>query len=124
MTDLSLNGCHILVVEDEYLVADELHMELDRHGAKVIGPVAGLAEALAIIETTPRIDGAVLDANLKGEMVFPAADLLMERSIPIVFVSGYDSAVVPERFRNTPRCGKPVAVHRIIQTLKRALESA
>lgn len=124
MTDLSLKGCHILVVEDEYLVADELHMELERIGAIVIGPAAGLAEAVAIIEATPRIDGAVLDANLKGEMVFPAADRLLQRNVPVVFVSGYDALAVPERFRSAPRCDKPVGVRRIIETLKRALVSA
>ncbi|MDM7955145.1 response regulator [Blastomonas sp.] len=122
MTDLSLNGRRILVVEDEYLVADELHMELERIGATVIGPVASLADAIAIIAATPHIDGAVLDGNLKGEMVFPAADQLLDRGIPIVFVSGYDALAIPERFRQAPRCDKPVGVRRIIETLKRALE--
>jgi CheY-like chemotaxis protein len=122
MTDLSLTGRRILVVEDEYLVADELHMELERVGATVIGPVASLAEAIAIIAATPHIDGAVLDGNLKGEMVFPAADQLLDRNVPIVFVSGYDTLAIPERFRLAARCDKPVGVRRIIETLKRALE--
>jgi DNA-binding response OmpR family regulator len=121
MTHAPLNNCRILVVEDEYLLADELHMELERAGATVIGPVAGLADAIALIEATQRIDGAVLDANLKGEMVFPAAEQLQDRNIAILFVSGYDAMVIPSRFTDTPRCEKPIAVRRIIDALVKAL---
>lgn len=124
MTVSALQNRRILVVEDEYLLADELHLELERLGAVVIGPVAGLADAQAIIRSTQDIHAAVLDANLKGEMVFPAADLLRARNVPIMFVTGYDSAVVPERYSQTPRCEKPVAISRIIQTLSRTLEAA
>ena len=35
------------------------------------------------------VDGAILDVNLRGEMVFPLADALAERSIPFVYVTGY-----------------------------------
>lgn len=35
------------------------------------------------------VDGAILDVNLRGEMVFPLADALTERSIPFVYVTGY-----------------------------------
>lgn len=121
MTSSALNKCRILVVEDEYLLADELHMELERAGATVIGPAAGLSEALAVINATQDIDGAVLDANLKGEMVFPAAELLQDRDVPILFVSGYDAMVIPERFTDTPRCEKPIGVRRILDALVRAL---
>lgn len=122
MTSSPLNTCRILVVEDEYLLADELHMELERVGATVVGPAAGLSEALALITATPDIDGAVLDANLKGEMVFPAAELLQDRDIPILFVSGYDAMVIPPRFKETPRCEKPIGVRRIIDALARAMD--
>lgn len=122
MASSPLLKCRILVVEDEYLLADELHMELERAGATVIGPASGLPEALALINATPDIDGAVLDANLKGEMVFPAAELLQDRGIPILFVSGYDAMVIPARFKETPRCEKPIGVRRIIDALARAMD--
>jgi hypothetical protein len=35
------------------------------------------------------VDGAVLDISLSGELVFPLADALAERSIPFVYVTGY-----------------------------------
>jgi CheY-like chemotaxis protein len=40
----------------------------------------------------PRPDAAVLDVNLAGEMVFPAADILMTRGVPVLFATGYGSA--------------------------------
>jgi DNA-binding NtrC family response regulator len=120
----SLKGCQILVVEDEFLLADELRTELERNGAKVIGPVGGLSQALAIIAATSEITGAVLDINLRGDMVFPAAAQLQDRGVPTLFVSGYDSAVIPPRFKNVPRCEKPIAVGRIIENLARAVDSA
>jgi hypothetical protein len=33
---------------------------------------------------------AVLDVNLKGQRVYPFADLLRSRAIPIVFCMGYE----------------------------------
>ncbi len=49
MPDDSLQGRHILVVEDEYMLADELRAELTDAGAVVLGPVGSLAEAMALI---------------------------------------------------------------------------
>jgi hypothetical protein len=60
------------------------------------------------LKTEPRIDGAVVDVNLRGLMVYPAADLLAERQVPFVFVTGYDREVIPRRcswLRETLRRG-------------------
>lgn len=121
MADRALGNCHILVVEDEYMLAHDLQTELEGAGAVVIGPVAALADAIDLIRSTPRIDGAILDANLGGEMVFPAADLLVERHVPIVFTTGYDASVIPSRFSAIARCEKPINMKRVSQAIGRAL---
>ena len=36
------------------------------------------------------------------------ADRLIERGIRIVFTTGYDENVIPPRYADVPRCGKPV----------------
>lgn len=41
----------------------------------------------ALQKQAPQI--AILDVNISGELSFPVADLLNERNIPIVFVTGY-----------------------------------
>ncbi len=34
-------------------------------------------------------------------MIFPVAHLLLERSVPFLFMTGYDQSVIPERFKAT-----------------------
>jgi CheY-like chemotaxis protein len=122
MASLPLNNCRILLVEDEYLLAAEMRDELQDAGAIVVGPAAGLSKALTLIEATKWIDGAVLDVNLRGETAFPAAEILQDRRVPTLFVSGYDPKAIPERFEHTPHCEKPVAVRRVIETLIRTMQ--
>ncbi len=107
----------ILVVEDEYMLADELRTELESIDVSVIGPVGRLSQALALLERTEDIDAAVLDVNLRGEAVFPVAQSLRERHVPILFVTGYDASVIPPNFRNSPRCEKPVGVRLVTEKL-------
>lgn len=124
MIGTALKDRRILVVEDEYLLADELSLALAAAQAVVIGPVAALSQALDVIADTQNIHGAVLDVNLRGEMVFPAADRLQDRMIPIIFVTGYDSSVIPPRFGDTPRCEKPLGVRHVLRILERTLQQS
>ncbi|MEX6507374.1 response regulator [Jiella sp. M17.18] len=104
---MSLIGHVVLVVEDEYYLADDVAVALNRLGATVIGPVPTVAEARERLARADRIDLAVLDINLQGEAIYPFADDLSDRGIRFVFATGYDTAVLPERFRDTPRWQKP-----------------
>lgn len=121
MSDPALRDCRVLVVEDEYMLADELAIELEDLGAIVIGPVGDLSDATALIRQEQRIDAAILDVNLGGEMVFPAADLLIERGVPFVLTTGYDKSALPVRFSGVPLCDKPVAMNRLIQAIVKLL---
>jgi CheY-like chemotaxis protein len=107
MVEQTLEGRRVLVVEDEYLLADDLTHALEQAGAAVLGPVPGIEEALALIAAETQIDAAVLDVNLRGEMVFPVADALVARGIPFAFATGYDEWALPDRFAAIPRLEKP-----------------
>lgn len=120
MPERSLRGCRILVVEDEWFLADELRNELQDADATVVGPVATIDRAIALIRADPRIDGAVLDVNLNGTLAYAAADLLIERHVPFVFTTGYDASVIPPRFDHVKRCDKPVSLARITSAIGRA----
>ena len=76
-----LSGLKILVVEDEPLLAMTLKDVLTGSGCTVVGPASTLKLGMRLIEKEA-VDGAILDVNLRGEMVFPLADALAERSIP------------------------------------------
>lgn len=123
MPDYTLRHCRVLIVEDEYLLADELELELADAGAIVLGPVGTIEDALALIGAEPDMDGAILDANLRGEMVFPAADLLLERGTPFVFTTGYDASVFPSRFAHIVRCEKPINMKRVTQAIGRVIHA-
>jgi CheY-like chemotaxis protein len=103
------DGLQILIVEDNYFVASALAQRIQDHGAMVVGPVATLESALELVETHGfELNGASLDINLNGRLVFPVADALLARGIPIVFSTGYDSRAIPENYREIPRCEKPI----------------
>jgi len=108
----------VLIVEDEYLIADDLTQDLKKSGVTIIGPVATLDEAFAAVSTR-RPDLAVLDINLRGQSVFPLADLLTARHVPYVFVTGYNADAVPDRFGAIPLFEKPVRAGELLDALIR-----
>ena len=103
----ALSNRRVLVVEDEYFIADDMAKALRTLGAEVVGPAPTREKALDLVASEPRIDAAVLDINLKGESVFPVAEMLEQRGVPFVFATGYDAASVPERYQGVPRWEKP-----------------
>jgi len=102
----ALANRRVLVVEDEYFIADDITRALQALGAHVVGPAPDRERALDLLEKG-RVDLAVLDINLSGEMVYPIADLLVGRGVPVVFATGYDRAALPARFADAPRWDKP-----------------
>jgi CheY-like chemotaxis protein len=100
-------GKRILLVEDEYLIAQDMAYELRRLGLDVVGPFPGVAPALEALETTV-VDGALLDINLGGESVYPVANLLVARDVPVIFTTGYDGDEIPAAYAAIERCSKPV----------------
>lgn len=123
MAERSLRHCRILVVEDEYMLADELRMELSDADAIVLGPVATIEEAIDLIASEAKIDGSILDVNLGGELVFPVADRLAELGVPFLFTTGYDGSIIPARFADIDRCEKPINMRRITQAIGRVIHS-
>ncbi|WP_046865935.1 response regulator [Microvirga massiliensis] len=103
----SLAHRRVLVVEDEYFLADDMAHSLQKLGAEVVGPVPTRDKALGLLESGERIDAAVLDINLRGETVFPVADTLIRQGVPFVFATGYDQSAVPAAYKGVPRWEKP-----------------
>jgi CheY-like chemotaxis protein len=116
-----LFGMRVLVVEDEALVALDLQFALEDEGAIVIGPALSLSDALDLVGREPRIDGAILDVDLAGLEVYPAADMLRARDIPFVFHTGHGSrASLSERFPGSLTCSKPTLPSALITALLQA----
>lgn len=118
MHGLPLDSYRILVVEDEFLLADDLCFDLERAGAMVIGPFGHMASAMGCANAGTRIDAAVLDINVAGEEVYPLADLLTARAVPIIFATGHTRESLPERFAMTPICHKPVVLQELVAAVR------
>jgi CheY-like chemotaxis protein len=103
----SLQGCRVLVVEDEPLIAWDLAEVLREQGAEIVGPSGNVEGALRLLATAPVVDVALLDVSLDNhESVFAVAEELRSRDIPFVFCTGY-TADVTQRFGEVPHCEKP-----------------
>ncbi|MDR9776001.1 response regulator [Rhizobium hidalgonense] len=121
MAEGILRGWRVLVVEDEFMLAEDLCQELAEAGAVVIGPAQSLERAMELLAVPDGLDAAVLDVNLQGKQVFPVADALLERQVPFVFTTGYDASVLPARFVSMRCCAKPLDMPRLMETLRSAI---
>jgi DNA-binding NtrC family response regulator len=121
MQSPDLKNRRILVVEDRYMLAEDLRRSLEKAGAVVVGPAPTVERALSLMAAEPELGAAVLDVNLGGEPVFPVADALIERHIPFVFATGYGDEVLQGRYAEVPRCDKPVEIRTMARVLAEAI---
>ncbi len=112
----ALDGCRVLVVEDEFVIADELARALAGEGAEVVGPAPSVGQGIAVAQGQS-IHAAVLDINLGGTLAWPLVDMLLARSVAVTLVTGYDGSSVPARYSHLPRWAKPVAMRDLTQAL-------
>lgn len=108
----------MLLVEDEYFIADDMRRLLTAAGATVIGPVSTLARACEAIDEGG-FDCAVIDLNLHGESALPVADRLPAAGKSFGIATGYGSASLPERLSSVPRIEKPFDPSAVMQLISR-----
>jgi CheY-like chemotaxis protein len=106
----------VLVVEDEYLIRMLLEDMLADLGYGVAAAVGSIAEA-SEHAANGDFSAAILDVNLDGQEIFPVADILSQRSLPFVFVTGYGERTLPERYRDRPTLQKPFQAEQLDATL-------
>lgn len=99
-------GLRVLVVEDVGMVAMALKSMLEEIGCEVVGMAARLREAEELARRE-KLDGVLLDLNLAGQFAYPVADILKERDIPFIIMSGYDAGQLHPGFAGLPNMQKP-----------------
>ena len=112
-----LSGKSVLMVEDEYLIADALCCAFEMEDVHVVGPFSNVASAMDALDQGVTADAAVLDVNLNGERVFPLADRLMAENVPIVLTTGYDGDAIPRDYAHLQRLQKPVHLRELFGCL-------
>lgn len=109
-------GARILIVEDEDLVSMLTEDMLDALGYTVSESAATLDAGLKVA-LTDRFDAAVLDVNLRGLLSFPIADILVDRGIPFMFITGYGAEGIDRRFAAIPVLKKPFSLQSLSDKL-------
>ncbi len=112
-----LTSLHILVVEDEPILAFDMASRLAEAGITVVGPAATVEQALHLVEHT-RLDGALLDASLNGQPVGEIAAVLTRRDIPFAFVTGSSRRRLPEPYRAAPMISKPFDLDELVEAVR------
>ncbi len=115
----SLEGLSVLVLEDDFYIAEDSKAVLEDAGATVLGPYSESAEALA--EATARgADCALVDVNLGSGPSFAPARGLMQLGVPVILMTGYDDSVMPEAFAKVPCLQKPIQPRKIVAAVAKA----
>ncbi len=114
----------VLIVEDSALITMLLEQIIEEQGWDVVGPATRVSAALDLAESE-RIDAALLDINLDGEMSWDVAKVLRKRGIPFAFSTGYGSgAGLPEDLADATVVKKPYQVEEVEACLRRMLDGA
>jgi CheY-like chemotaxis protein len=104
----------VLLLEDEMLVSMILEDALEMGGYEVVGPVSKVDHALALIHEGKEFDAAVMDLNLGGHSAIPVADVLADRRIPFLVVTGYGGAALAPPHQHVPVLAKPFSPSELI----------
>ena len=117
MTSSGAAKCRVLVVEDEALVGMEIEDAIIDLGYQVVGPIAELDEALDLA-ADETLCCAILDINIRGGPSYPVVDMLLERGLPVLLLSGYDTHTLPERLQGEARLPKPFTAEQLDKAIR------
>jgi DNA-binding NarL/FixJ family response regulator len=111
-----LSGKSVLIVEDNFLVAEDLRSSMEQAGARIIGPIGDASQALAVAKKT-KIDVALLDVGLRGQSSVAVARALAYRLIPFILVTGYVRDALPPELENALYLAKPVMTDTVLNVI-------
>jgi len=111
-----LEGARVLILEDEYFLADDLARALRNAGAEPVGPVGSVEDAEALVAEA-QLDAAILDLNLHGRMASEFLQRLASTELPCLVVSGYGEDAMPTEISKMRCLEKPVSVAKVLEAL-------
>jgi DNA-binding response OmpR family regulator len=115
-------GLRVLLVEDEVMICLLLEDMLHEFGCEIVGPACDLERATDLARSEEGIDAAILDVNLGGQVVFPVAEILAERGVPILFSTGMGVDGLPEAWRGRETIQKPMSMDQLAASLENVLQ--
>lgn len=123
MTEGGPTGVTVLIVEDDYLIAETLRSFVQGMGHAVAGPVASVSDALERLAGPVSI--ALVDINLGGEPITALVAALHAAGIPFAFLSAYaDASSVRTALSEVPFFPKPVSRATAVEAVTLLLDRA
>ena len=116
-----LRGHHVLVVEDEPLIALDLEHALSSAGAavSVANTVASALEAAA----APTVTAAIVDLRLHGNSVREVVERLAARDLPFIFYTGQTETPTAASWPSVPCLVKPLPAKEVVEMLARVMSA-
>jgi CheY-like chemotaxis protein len=115
-------GKRVLVLEDEALIAAMVEDMLTDLGVVVVGPAATIERGLSLAQKED-LDAALLDVNIRSMRVYPVADALKQRGVPVLFATGYGQSGV-DRSGPAHILEKPYTQEKLADALRLVLASS
>lgn len=117
----ALSGLKVFLVEDESVVALMIEDMLEQLGCEIVASISTVSKAMELAASI-EIDFAILDVNVNGEPIFPVAEILRGRQLPLIFSTGYGVHGLPSNFRGTPVLSKPYSGEDLRRVIGLALD--
>jgi DNA-binding response OmpR family regulator len=102
---IASDGPRILVIEDEPLIAQMIEEMIQEAGYRVSGVAHNMAMARQEFVKL-NFDAVLFDLHIDGRYRPETADFLLDKGVPLAFVTGYDYLVEP-RHQTVPVLEKP-----------------
>ncbi len=112
-----IQGVRVLIIEDQPIIALALSDALTEMGAVVVGAAASIGDAVRLASTVDA-DAALLDLWLRDAIAYPVGDILSQRGIPFIVISGSPSTEEPAAIRDAPRLIKPFMADELLAALR------
>jgi CheY-like chemotaxis protein len=111
-------GLHVLLVEDEALIAMMAEDMLESMGCSHVTVASSVTEALGALDAGT-FDVAMLDVNLNGERSMVVADRAKACGVPYLFTTGYGPDGVDPAHADAPVLAKPYVFGDLESTIAR-----
>jgi DNA-binding NarL/FixJ family response regulator len=115
-----LAGRKVLIVEDNFLEAENIRQVVESAGGSVVGPAASIEIALLLADTESP-DAALVNVAVNGRTSTWIAKRLTELQIPFVVVTGFSRDVIPPSFRDAGYVAKPFLREALVSALVEAM---
>lgn len=115
-----IKNAAFFLVEDEALLRMMTADMLEELGHRVVGE-AGTIKAAEPLARSAEFDLAILDINVGGYHITPIAQIIADRGLPFIFVSGYGSEGRPQSFRDRPALRKPFVIQNLADIINKTL---